>query len=224
MQKTFPCPPKAIIFDMDGLLVDSERLWTIAETQLLAARGKQYDTNIHSAFIGLSLESLLANVREAYQLEDDVATLEDELHERVMALLRAGVTVKPGANEIVDFVVQHNIPHAIASNSSEQVIEATLSTITWAHVFAIRCSVDHVEYGKPAPDIYQFAAEKVGIDPADCLALEDSVNGVRAAVAAGMTCFAVPDLSHTTPDKFNDVTPHVFNDLHEALAQIHPCF
>lgn len=220
-----PCPPKAIIFDMDGLLVDSERLWKIAETELLAERGAQYDEQKHAPFIGMALPEFLPNIKRVYELDDDVDALMSELIQRVVAIIKRDTQPQPGANDIVQFVLQHTIPHAVASSSPLAVIHATLdSQAQWAENFQVRCSADEVAKGKPSPDVYLLAAERLGVDPKACIALEDSPNGARAAVAAGMTCFAVPDLSHTTVEAFNDVTPHVFPSLHEALSEIKACY
>ena len=81
----------------------------------------------------------------------------------------------------------------------------------------VRCSADHVQRGKPAPDVYLRAAEKLNLPPSDCLALEDSPTGARAAVAAGMVCYAVPDPSHTHVNAFEGITPYVFDNLHAAI-------
>jgi beta-phosphoglucomutase-like phosphatase (HAD superfamily) len=84
----------------------------------------------------------------------------------------------------------------------------------------VRCSGDDEIQGKPAPYVYLSAARRLGVDPSDCVALEDSPNGSRAAVAAGMTCFAVPDRSHTGPEAFETITPYVFDDLHAVLKAL----
>ncbi len=225
MTPPYPCPPQAIIFDMDGLLVDSERLWKIAETQWLADRGATYSEEKHAPFIGMALSEFVPNVKEVYELNDDVDTLITELIDRVTALIKADTQPQPGASEIVDFVVAHNIPYAIASSSPMPIIHATIgSQPTWKDRFTVRCSADEVENGKPAPDVYLLAAERLGVDPTQCIALEDSPNGSRAAVAAGMACFSVPDLSHTKLEDFADITPHIFGTLHEALAVIRGCY
>lgn len=222
---TYPCPPQAVIFDMDGLLVDSERLWKIAETQWLAARGATYSDAKHAPFIGMALPEFVPNIKRVYELEDDVETLIAELIERVTTIIQTDTQPQPGAHEIVDYVVAHNIPHAVASSSPLPIVHATLnSQPAWKDRFAVRCSADEVAKGKPAPDVYLLAAERLGVDPAACIALEDSPNGSRAAVAAGMACFSVPDLSHAQLAAFADITPHVFGTLHEALAVIKGCY
>jgi len=210
---------------MDGLLVDSERLWKVVEIQWLADRGATYSDEKHAQFIGMALPEFVPNVKRVYELEDDVDTLITELVERMIAKIERDTVPQPGAAEIVDFVVANNIPYAIASSSPMSIINATVnSQAAWQDRFAVRCSADEVPNGKPAPDVYLLAAERLGVDPTACIALEDSPTGSRAAVAAGMTCFSVPDLSHTALEKFDGITPHIFGTLHEALAVIRGCY
>lgn len=221
----YPCPPQAIIFDMDGLLVDSERLWKIVETQWLADRGATYDEEKHAPFIGMALTEFVPNVKRVYNLDDDVETLIADLIGRMVTTLQTDTQPQPGAKEFVDYVVTHNIPYAIASSSPLTIIGATLgSQPDWKDRFTVRCSADEVPNGKPAPDVYLLAAERLGVDPTTCIALEDSPNGSRSAVAAGMACFSVPDLSHSKLEDFADITPHVFGTLHEALAVVKGCY
>lgn len=212
--------PKAIIFDMDGLLVDSERIWYIAEDQFIQSFGHVYTPEARAAIIGMRVDEFLAKLKDIYQLEPSVEALSDDLHDRILHLIPLEVKAQPGAHEIIEYVTRNNIPHAIASSSSMRVINTTLESQGWGEIFKIRCTADDDLNGKPAPDVYLRAAKTLGIDPKDCLALEDSPNGARAAVAAGMTCFAVPDKSHSTPEAFKGITPHVFNSLHDVLERL----
>jgi beta-phosphoglucomutase-like phosphatase (HAD superfamily) len=103
------------------------------------------------------------------------------------------------------------------------IIDATVNAQGWNRYFHTHVCGDDVAEGKPAPDIYLEAACRLGFDPAVCLALEDSPTGARAAVAAGLTCYAVPDPSHTTPAAFAKVTPHVYHSLHQVLNSLEQC-
>jgi beta-phosphoglucomutase-like phosphatase (HAD superfamily) len=100
------------------------------------------------------------------------------------------------------------------------IIEAVIDSQGWHTLIPQRCSAEGVARGKPAPDVYLLAAQTLKLAPGDCLALEDSVNGARAAVAAGMTCFAVPDPSHVAASAFAGVTPHIFDNLDSVLAHL----
>jgi HAD superfamily hydrolase (TIGR01509 family) len=220
----FPCPPTAIIFDMDGTLVDSERLWKVAESGLLARRGLTYEDEKHAPFIGMGITDYMNGIMGAYGLQGDMQSLIAELNADIVRLLKTDTQPQPGAFEMVDYVTERNIPYGIASSSSLEVINATIgSQPRWDNAFAFRTSAEEVPRGKPAPDVYWLAAERLGVNPTECIAIEDSANGARAAVAAGMTCLAVPDTSHTNPAVFAHITPHVFNSLHEVKVFIETC-
>jgi len=210
----------AIIFDMDGLLVDSERVWYMAEDDFIQSYGHVYTEEAREAIVGLRLDEFIAKLKAIYNLEPSVQDLSRQLEKMVLDLIPLEVQVQPGAQEMIDYVSKNDIPHAIASSSSMNVINTTLAAQGWADLFKVRCTADDDINGKPAPDVYLRAAKTLGVDPEKCLALEDSPNGARAAVAAGMTCYAVPDISHTRPEAFGDVTPHVFNTLHEVLESL----
>jgi len=212
-----PSTPNAVIFDMDGLLVDSESVWLIAEKEMVESRGYVYTDEARAQIVGLRMDEFIVKLHEIYQFEDALADLHDQLLARMLELIPDRVKPQPGARELIDYIVKHNIPTAIASSSAKSIIDATVKTQGWEEIFAVRCSAEDEAHGKPAPDVYLTAARRLNIAPADCLALEDSPNGSRAAVAAGMTCYAVPDASHTSIHAFDGITPHVFKSLHEVL-------
>ncbi len=209
---------KAIIFDMDGLLVDSEIVWHEAENALIQSRGYAYTTDVRESIVGLRIDEFMAKLRDHYNLPETLQVLVDELNHRMLELIPKRVKPRPGAQAIIDYVVANQIPRAIASNSSLEIINKTLEAMGWDDVFTIRCTADDEPQGKPAPYVYQTASRRLGMEAHECLALEDSVNGSRAVVAAGMTCYAVPDTSHSTADKFADITPYVFDSLYDVLA------
>ncbi|MCZ2098945.1 MAG: HAD family phosphatase [Anaerolineae bacterium] len=215
--------PQAVIFDMDGLLVDSEPVWQIAENAMLTARGKQPDHHVRTSLIGLRMLDFWNGMRHAYDLTETVDTLRDEIIDRMVTMIKDGVAARPGARELLDYLYARRIPCAIASSSPMPLIDATVKAQGWDRHFQAHVSGDEVMHGKPAPDIYLEAAQRLGFAPSDCLALEDSPNGARAAVAAGMICFAVPDYSHTTPAAFEPVTPYVYDSLHDVIETLEQC-
>jgi len=215
--------PQAVIFDMDGLLVDSEPVWAIAEGAMMAARGKQSDPEIQKTLIGLRMRDFLEGMCKAYEMTDSVDDLSADIIARMSVLIPEQVLPRPGAPELLDFLAARGIPCAIASSSPMAIISATVAAQGWEDTFRVRISGDDVKHGKPAPDIYLEAARRIGVDPAQCLALEDSTTGARAAVAAGMVCGAVPDTSHTTVAAFEQVTPHVFASLHDVITLLEQC-
>ena len=216
---------KAIILDMDGTLVNTETLWKDAERALLASHERTYDTVIHADFLGLAVNDFIPAIQQAYDLAHvDATQLEQELEDRVRDLLSTQTKAQAGTVELIQYIVDNEIPCAIASNSSHPIIEATLQSQDWADALDKRYSADDVPHAKPAPDLYLHAAQKLNISPAECVAVEDSLNGVKAAVSAGMTCLAVPDFELSDVTKYQAVTSHVYKSLHDVLAFIQKNF
>ncbi|MDX2163335.1 MAG: HAD family phosphatase [bacterium] len=215
--------PRAVIFDMDGLLVDSEPVWNAAERAVITARGRVHDVARQVGMVGLRLDEYWSKMAAIYELEEQVTTLIEDVVGRMRAAVGEQAQPRPGARELLAFLEAHRVPIALASSSPNVIIDTVVESKGWLNHFTIRVSGDEVAHGKPAPDVYLEAARRLGADPAHTLALEDSVNGARAAVAAGMTCFAVPDLSHATRAAFDGVTPHVYDSLHDVLAALQDC-
>lgn len=211
---------EAVIFDMDGLLVDSEPLWFRIESAVVAARGRTYQPEIQKHLIGMRMDEFWGNMVRLYELEDPVEMLMGEVIAGFGQLEHDDITQKPGAQELLEYLYAEGVPCALASSSPLLVIHRVVETQGWNKYFRALVSGDQVAAGKPAPDVYLEAARQINADPTRCLALEDSRNGSRAAVAAGMTCFAVPDLSHGHFDDFDGITPHRFASLHDVLAHI----
>lgn len=211
---------QAVIFDMDGLLVDSETVWHIAETELIEGRGHRYTPDVRAQIVGMRMDQFLIKLHEVYNFQDSIGALYQELTERMLTLIPQRVKPQPGAQALVEYVAERRMTVAIASSSPMSIIDAVLESCGWQDVFAVRCSADDDEHGKPAPDVYLRTARVLGVQPSGCLALEDSPNGARAATAAGMTCYAVPDLSHTKVSAFEGITPYVFDSLHTVLMHL----
>lgn len=210
---------KAIIFDMDGTLVDSEVIWDIAETEMFAEMGLEYNADIRDQVIGLRLDEFFEKLIAIYDLKDTVEALQTELVRRMLIKIPEMVESKSGAEALIEWTSQQTIPYCIASSSPMSIIEATVEARNWVELIPNLYTADSVPKGKPAPDVYLYAAEQLGVKPEGCLALEDSPNGARSAVAAGMTCYVVPD-SHSKPERFADITPHVFKTLDDVLEKL----
>ncbi|MEO1645956.1 MAG: HAD family phosphatase [Chloroflexota bacterium] len=209
---------EAIIFDMDGTLVDSEVVWDVAEKEMFAERGLVYDAAVREQVIGLRLDEFFDKLIKIYDLDEKREDLQAELIERMLVKIPADVEAKAGAQALIEWTAQQeNLPYCIASSSPMVIIEATVKAQGWEQLIPKLYTADNVPNGKPAPDVYLYAAEQLGVAPDKCLALEDSPNGARSAVAAGMTCFAIPD-SHSSPEKFEGITSHVYENLVDVLA------
>lgn len=212
--------PEAIIFDMDGLLVDSEPVWEEAENVVFQSHGIHMERHVREQLVGLRNDEFISRLCQIYSVEVDPEMLQHEVISRLLDIIPQKIKAKPGATEILTYANKNHIPIAIASSSPMVVIEAMVQSQGWESLVPLRCSAESVPNGKPAPDVYLDTARQMGVTPGNCLALEDSPNGARAAVAAGMTCYAVPDISHTNLESFNGITPYVFDSLHSVLREL----
>ena len=191
-------PVGAVIFDLDGLLIDSEPLWHRAEIQSFAEVGVELGSRDCLRTIGMRCDAVVQLwLRErgwnvGKHPPDEV---ERRIVERVIDLVRAEGRSRPGVSELLAMLGQREVPLAVASSSPMSVISATLETLGIESQFIAVHSAELEERGKPDPAVYLSAAAALGVDPADCLALEDSLPGLRAALKAGMRCLMVPDRS-----------------------------
>lgn len=215
--------PQAVIFDMDGLLVDSEPVWAVAESAMMQARGIQTDPEVQRSLVGLRMRDFLGGMCRAYGMTTSIDELAADITGRMIDMIPERVVPRPGAVELLAYLEARRIPCVIASSSPMAIIDATVTAQGWDRYFRMHVSGDDVQHGKPAPDIYLEAARRLGAAPAACLALEDSTNGARAAVAAGTVCIAVPDASHTSAAAFASITPHVVASLHDVIAVLERC-
>ena len=184
----------AIIFDMDGLLIDSEPLWRIAEIETLSAVGVPITEEDAVATTGLRTDEVVELWYARYPWSDPTKKeIEARIITRLIALVHERGSVMPGAHEALEAVSVAGYPLAIASSSTSEIITAVLQTLGIESFFQVTQSAEHESYGKPHPGVYIEAARRLGVEPRRCLALEDSPNGVIAAKAARMYCIAVPD-------------------------------
>jgi HAD superfamily hydrolase (TIGR01509 family) len=163
-----------------------------------------------------------ATMCSAYQLSETPAALIAEATNRMVKAIPQQVIARPGADELLAYFHKRDVPMAIASSSPMPIIDAVVESRGWAGYFQVWVSGDEVANGKPAPDIYLETARRMNVSPHDVLTLEDSRNGARAAVAAGMICYAVPDPTHNSHADFEGVTPHIYNSLHDVLSILEP--
>jgi HAD superfamily hydrolase (TIGR01509 family) len=208
-----PRRPAAVVFDMDGLLFDTEALYGKAILTAAAEIGCPMSHDIFLQLVGRSRELnyrfLRAHYGENYPIEALIAAW--GRHFRLLA--DAGLPVKAGAIELLDVLDDLGLPRAIATSSSHPTVQRNLAALGLTSRFP--CVVAHGDYanGKPAPDPFLTAASRLGVPPDLCLALEDSHNGVRSASAAGMMTVMVPDLIPAT-DEMRTLCAHVVLDLH----------
>lgn len=185
---------QAAIFDMDGLLIDSEPLWRMAEKEALGRVGFRLTDEMCEEAVGLRVHEVVHHwYRHESWPDADLPALEREIVGRMNHLIRENGRIMEGANEVVDFFWKSGIPIALASSSHRVLMDAFLTTSGLASKFAVVHSAEQEEYGKPHPAVFLSAARLLGVPPQDCLVFEDSPNGVIAARAARMKVVAVPE-------------------------------
>uniref|UniRef100_A0A831X7Q7 HAD family phosphatase n=1 Tax=Thermorudis peleae TaxID=1382356 RepID=A0A831X7Q7_9BACT len=187
---------RGVVFDLDGLLVDSEPLQIAAWQAFLAGHGKRLDEGLLNELFGLRLRDSARLVIERLGLS---LTLEQVLAERdaiFLDSLAGQLRAMPGARELVTELAERGVPLGLATSGHRHYVERALVEIGLASAFSVVVTAEDVERGKPAPDCYRLAVDRLGLPPEACLALEDAPLGVRAARAAGLRCLAIPN-EHT---------------------------
>ncbi len=183
---------EAVIFDLDGLLLDSESAWDGARRELVAARGGRWKDSATRDMLGMSSPEWSRYVRDELGVDMAPEEISDAVVEQLLAGYRQRLPWLPGAQEAVRRMAAR-WPLGLASSSNREVIELFMGTSGLGECFEAWVSSEEVGRGKPAPDVFLEAAARVGVDPAHAAAVEDSHNGILAARAAGMTVLAVPN-------------------------------
>jgi HAD superfamily hydrolase (TIGR01509 family) len=203
-------PAAAVLFDMDGLLIDSEPLWLEAETAVMARLGGHWDAADQAGLVGGSLartvRTLLARAVRPVPPEVVGEWLMSDITGRVR---RGGVPLRPGARELLAQVTASGLPRALVTSSQRGFMRAVLASTGLA--FDVLVSGEDVTATKPDPEPYLLAAKLVGVPPEDCVALEDSPNGVASAQAAGCRVIAVPSLLPIPPAPRRLVVPSLLD-------------
>jgi sugar-phosphatase len=217
---------RAAIFDMDGLLVDSEPLWTRAEIKAFKTVGIELDEEKCAETVGQGLEEV---VRFRYKQQPWTGPSLEEvgllIHRHMLELLGAEGRPMPGALEAVEFFKGKGLKLGLATSSDRGLIDAALGALDLKDSFDHLQSGSELEHGKPHPMVYLVTAEKLGVPPAECLALEDSIPGLRSAKAAGMKAVAVPeprlfgdpgyDIADVVLQTLKDLNQEVWNRLED---------
>lgn len=183
---------EAVVFDMDGLLVDSEPVWDAARRMMAAAAGVDWNRDDHKAVMGVSTAEWVAYMIRRLALDLPPEAVEAEIIARMVALYEREVPFFEGAVEAVALAAAA-YPTGLASGSPPRLIDAVTRHPSLAGRFRSILSSDQVGRGKPAPDVYLAAADALGVPPENCVCLEDSGNGILAGKNAGMKVIAVPD-------------------------------
>lgn len=214
-----PRPVKAVVFDMDGLLFDTEKLY--GQAILTAAKELRVEmtTEVFLTFVGTPWSHNKRQMLEAYGEAYPAEELRVLWMEHFKLLLDDGLELKPGVVELLDLLDETGLPRAIATSSSHGTADHHLAAHGLTDRFHHIVAAGDYANSKPAPDPFLTAAQRLGVDPRDCLALEDSLNGVRSASTAGMMTVMVPDLIQP-PEEIRGLCAAVAGSLLDVPALI----
>ena len=182
---------EAVLFDMDGVIINSEPLWSEAEKQLLARRNRRYSPELKVIMMGRDAREAVGYLIDHYKLAESVDHVIEERNQLIAGLFQEHLEPMPHALELVRAVGAAGIKTALVSSSPKPLMGLVMDKLGITGLFDLVLSGDQVARGKPAPDIYLFAAMKLGVSPENCLVIEDAPNGVTAAKGAGMCCLAM---------------------------------
>jgi HAD superfamily hydrolase (TIGR01509 family) len=189
----------AVVFDMDGVLIESEEVWDSVREAYVRERGGRYDAEVQRAMMGMSSTEWSQYLHDVAGIPDEPAAINDEVVRRMLDAYRAHLPLVDGAVDAVERLARV-YPLGLASSSNRSLIDAVLDAAGVASLFAATVSSEEVARGKPAPDVYLEAARRLGVDATRCAAVEDSHGGIRSANAAGMRVIAFPNPTYP-PDE-----------------------
>jgi len=212
---TLPRQPRAVVFDMDGLIIDTESLYRDAVCAVAAAEGHDLSVELYGRTIGLTVDATRELLADHFGAQFEFDRFWSACSTRFHAMAETQLCLKAGVVELLDALDEANLPRAVATSSSHRSVARHLGRHGVLERFDT--VVAHGDYprGKPSPDPFLTAAARLGVAPEDCLALEDSHNGIRAASSAGMMTIMVPDLLDPT-EEMQRLCVRIARDLHEV--------
>ncbi len=204
----------AVIFDMDGVLVDSEHLWDQARRDLVAETGGVWPDGAETAMLGMSSKEWPVYVAEELRVPLSPAEINADVVRRMRAGYERDLPLLPGAVAAVERLAAA-FPLGLASSSNREIIDLVLAASGLHAHFSATVSSEEVAAGKPSPDVYAACVARLGVDPAACVAVEDSGNGIRSAAAAGLAVIALPNPQYPPEDDALALTGAVVASLDE---------
>jgi HAD superfamily hydrolase (TIGR01509 family) len=204
---------RALVFDLDGVLLDSEQVWNEAKEKLVRERGGRWREEAPRTMMGMSSLEWSRYLHDELGVPLEPDAISHEVVRRLEGVYRDRLPLIDGAAEAVERLAT-GVPLGLASSSNREIIDLFLELSGLGPCFAVTISSEEVERGKPAPDVYLEVVRRLGADPADSVAVEDSENGIRAARAAGMRVVAVPN-PHYPPD------PAALAEADDVVGSLH---
>jgi len=209
---------KAVIFDLDGLMIESESIGYQVWRQVVAEFGSEMSEALYREFIGKTPEATIDLVCEILGLSISPQDLSERYWRQRTETMCVEARAVEGLVTLIEDLYQHQVPLGVASNSPTDYVERVLEALQLRQRFQAVIGSDQVPEGKPAPDVYLATAAALTVDPQDCLAIEDSPTGLQAALNAGMRCLVVPN-ENLEGDDFSGAEG-LYNSLSEVLAAL----
>lgn len=197
--------PRVVVFDMDGLMFNTEDVYTAVGQRLLGRRGHEFTLELKNKIMGLRPQSCFEVMIQDCRLDESWQELAVESNRLFLELLAERLTPMPGLWELLDALEQFEVPKAICTSSSSELVRACLDPFQLAERFQFVLAAEDVTHGKPHPEVYLAAARRFGVASAEMMVLEDSQNGCLAAVAAGAFVVAVPG-EHSSSHDFSSAS------------------
>ena len=194
--------PKAVIFDMDGVIIDSEPLWRRAMIRVFNASGLPFTENDCRVTTGMRIDQVIAYWNAKTPFTKDEERVKNNIEDHLCGLIAAEGKPMKGLQHALDLIAKENLTIALATSSSIKLIDCVLRVLKIESYFKHIQSAEHLTYGKPHPEVFLKCADAIGVLPNDCLVIEDSINGIIAAKAAGMNVIAIPDEHNINNQKF----------------------
>jgi HAD superfamily hydrolase (TIGR01509 family) len=208
----------AVVFDLDGLLVDSEAVWDEVRQRFTEENGGRWHEGAQRDMMGMSSVEWSRYVHEQLGVRMEPERISQEVADRVAALYREHLPLLPGAAESVRALAAE-WPLGLASSSNRHVIDLVLDEAGIADCFRATVSSEEVGAGKPAPDVYLEAARRLAVEPSACTAIEDSTNGIRSAHGAGMAVIAVPNRDFPPDPDALELADVILDSLEELTPE-----
>jgi HAD superfamily hydrolase (TIGR01509 family) len=209
---------EAVVFDLDGVLVDSEHVWDEARKELAAKRGGRWHDRASRDMMGMSSLEWSRYMRDEIGLREPPEEISAEVVRRLEEIYRRELPLVEGAREAVERLAAR-WPLALASSSNRELIDLVLELSSLARHVRVTVSSEEVARGKPAPDVYLEAARRLGVPPERCAAIEDSENGIRSAKAAGMRVLAIPNPQYPPEDDALALADEVLRSIAELTPE-----
>ena len=216
---TCPSAIEAVVFDLDGLLLDSEEVWDAVREDLTHERGGRWHDEAQADMMGMSSLEWSRYMHDALGLQGPPEEISAEVVRRLLARYRERLPLVDGSTDAVRRLAER-WPLGLASSSNREVIDTVLEVAELAQFFRVTISSEEVARGKPAPDVYLEAARRLEVEPTGCAAIEDSASGIRSAAAAGMRVIAIPNRTFPPPPDALALAAAVLDNLAQLTPDV----